>query len=248
MTIAFDQLCVRVDAPGESSGQAQLLTDITAELDAPRIAIIGENGSGKSTLARVLAGLLGYTSGAATVNGHLVSQGPGKAKMAPGLRGRIGMIFPQAAAQVVMPTVEEDIALSLRGSGLSKDEMTVRVQAAMEAHHLTELADRPCLSLSSGQLQRLALCSVLITEPQLVIADEPTSMLDTRHALLVRRRLLHLPRETQLVLVTHDLDFATACDDCLWIHQGRLREHGHPRTVVENYLDFIHSEIDQERI
>lgn len=228
--ISYSQVSVDVES---GTGTHRLLDDVSVELTAPTIAVIGENGSGKSTFAKVLAGLLKYQSGSVQVNGFEVS------KSSKELRKRVGMIIPNAAAQVIMPTVEEDVALTLRGSGLSKEEQRARVAAALETHELTELADRPALSLSSGQLQRLALCSVLIGEPEILIADEPTSMLDARHQHIVASRLFSLPESTQLVLVTHDMDLAARCDEAIWIDNGRLRAHGQPRDLIDQYLRFL---------
>ena len=135
---------------------AVLLDNVSATLDAPTTAIIGENGSGKSTLAKVLTGLLDYT-GSAKI--HDIEVATGRKQ----LSRRVGMIIANAAAQVIMPSVAEDIELSLRH--LPKDQRQATLDAVLAEHDLTEFADRPALSLSSGQLQRLALASVLATRP-----------------------------------------------------------------------------------
>lgn len=230
MTITADQLTVTASGP---DGDATLLRAITAEMSARTTAIIGENGSGKSTLAKVIGGLLVPKSGSVTVNGLEVVRDSKR------LRRETGFIIANAAAQIIMPTVRQDVALTLRGRGLSRSEIADQVEAALAEHELTELADRPCLSLSSGQLQRLALCSVLIARPRVVIADEPTSMLDARHHRLVSRRLFAQPESTQLVLVTHDLDLARRCDEAIWIHQGRSVQQGAPRDVISSYLHML---------
>src|SRR5690625_3954334 len=148
-----------------------LLHDVSLTMDTPTTAIIGENGSGKSTLAKVLAGLLDYT-GSAKIQDIEVATGRKQ------LARRVGMIIANAAAQVIMPSVAEDIALSLRH--LPTDQRQTTLDAVLAEHDLTGLADRPALSLSSGQLQRLALASVLATRPDVLIADEPTTMLDAQ--------------------------------------------------------------------
>src|SRR5690625_4394784 len=164
--------------------EAVLLDDVSARLEAPTTAIIGENGSGKSTLAKVLAGLIDYT-GSAKIQDIEVSTGRKH------LAGRVGMIIANAAAQVIMPSVAEDIELSLRH--LPKDQRKATLDAVLAEHDLVEFADRPALSLSSGQLQRLALASVLATRPDVLIADEPTTMLDARYAKLVADQLFATP-------------------------------------------------------
>ena len=207
--------------------EAVLLEGVSATLEAPTTAIIGENGSGKSTLAKVLAGLMEYT-GSAKINDVEVATGRKK------LSGRVGMIIANAAAQVIMPTVAEDVGLSLRH--LPKHQRQMALESVLEEHDLTDLADRPALSLSSGQLQRLALASVLATNPDVLIADEPTTMLDARYAKLVSNQLF-ASADRQLVLITHDLELAARCDDIIWVHDAKIAHRG--PTAIQHYLEHI---------
>ncbi|MCH8559247.1 MULTISPECIES: energy-coupling factor ABC transporter ATP-binding protein [unclassified Nesterenkonia] len=230
MTIEIDQLTVTATGP---EGVTPLLRGVSACLEARTTAIIGENGSGKSTLAKVIGGLLSPASGTVTVNGLDV------VRDAKRLRRDTGFIIANAAAQIIMPTVREDVALTLRSRSLNRRELEDQVDAALAEHGLTELADRSCLSLSSGQLQRLALCSVLVGKPDVVIADEPSSMLDARHQRLVSRRLFSQPADAQLVLVSHDLDLVRRCEETVWIHQGQVAGHGSSSAVVESYLNML---------
>ena len=204
-----------------------LLDDISLRIDASTTAIIGENGSGKSTMAKVLAGLIDYT-GSAKI--HDIEVATGRKRLA----GRVGMIIANAAAQVIMPSVAEDIELSLRH--LPKDQRKATLDAVLAEHDLVEFADRPALSLSSGQLQRLALASVLATRPDVLIADEPTTMLDARYAKLVADQLFD-NAQRQLVLITHDLDLAARCQDIVWIHDARVAHRG-PDSITQ-YLEHI---------
>lgn len=204
-----------------------LLDNVSATLDAPTTAIIGENGSGKSTLAKVLSGLLDYT-GSAKI--HDVEVATGRKQ----LTRRVGMIIANAAAQVIMPSVAEDIELSLRH--LPKDQRQATLETVLAEHDLTDFADRPALSLSSGQLQRLALASVLATNPDVLIADEPTTMLDARYAKLVAEQLF-ASTDRQLVLVTHDLALAARCDDIIWIHDAKIAHRG--PDAIDHYLEHI---------
>lgn len=206
---------------------AVLLDNVSATLDAPTTAIIGENGSGKSTLAKVLAGLLDYT-GSAKIQDIEVATGRKQ------LARRVGMIIANAAAQVIMPSVAEDIELSLRH--LPKDQRQATLEAVLAEHDLTEFADRPALSLSSGQLQRLALASVLATRPDVLIADEPTTMLDARYAKLVAEQLF-ASTDRQLILITHDLQLAAKCEDIIWIHDAKIAHRG-PDAICA-YLEHI---------
>lgn len=235
---------VRVEAEGPD-GVVTLLQDMHLRLTARRVAVVGENGSGKSTLARAVAGLADVVDGTVTVHG-VDAVGDVKA-----LRRTVGFVFANPAAQSIMPTVREDVELTVKslrdeaGQRMPKEQIAARVEAALAEHRLTELADRPCLALSSGQAQRLAMCAVMSAEPSLVIADEPTSLLDGRHRRIVADRLLAADG-FQLLLVTHDLDLARACDEAVWIHDGRLRAHGPAADVVAEYEAFLDEAVAEE--
>jgi biotin transport system ATP-binding protein len=214
---------VAVDLDGH-----RVLSDVSVELDARRIAVIGANGSGKSTFARLLNGLVAPTTGTVEVHGLDV------ARETRAVRRTVGFVFTNPDAQILMPTVEEDVRFSLRGSGLTRADIDTRVAAALAEYGLTDLAGSPAYSLSGGQKQLLALASVLVREPSLVVADEPTTLLDLGNARLVGDILIdRLP--TQVVVVTHDLDLAARCDVALRFRDGRLAEVGDPAEVITRY-------------
>lgn len=233
---------VEADGP---EGVVALLQDVDLDLTAPRVAVVGENGSGKSTLARAVAGLVDVVAGEVTVHGV------DAVRDVKALRRVVGMVFANPAAQAIMPTVREDVELTVKslrdddGRRLSKDDVAAGVAAALAEHRLTELAERPCLALSSGQAQRLAMCSVMAGRPRLVIADEPTSLLDGRHRRIIADRLLAADG-FQLLLVTHDLELARACDDAVWVHEGRVRAVGPAGEVVDAYAAFLDEAVAAE--
>jgi biotin transport system ATP-binding protein len=205
-----------------------VLDEVTVQLDQHRIAVIGANGSGKSTFARLLDGLVAPTRGTARVLGFDV------AREAKRMRAEVGFVFTNPDAQILMPTVAEDVRLSLKGSGLDRSTIDARVASVLAAYGLAAHADAPAYSLSGGQKQLLALASVLVREPRLVIADEPTTLLDLGNARRIGTLLIEeLP--AQLVVVTHDLELAARCDIALRFHEGRLVELGDPAAVVERY-------------
>lgn len=222
---------LRVEAES-ASGRAVLIEDLSCVLEAPRTAVIGENGSGKSTLTKAIAGLI--TPSAGTVAVH----GADTVTDRKALRRRVGFLFANPAAQAIMPTVREDVALSLRGRKLGRERLRQVVEEALAEHHLLELADQPCQTLSSGQLQRLAMCSVMVTEPRLIIADEPTSLLDARHRRIITDRLL-APAAEQVLLVTHDLSLAARCDEAILIADGKLTRQGPPAEVIAAYEESL---------
>ncbi|GGH35000.1 energy-coupling factor ABC transporter ATP-binding protein [Microbacterium album] len=216
-----------------AAGGARILDDVTVRLSQRRIGVIGANGSGKSTFARLLNGLVAPSSGRVTVHGIDVAADP------RATRERVGFVFSDPDAQILMPTVAEDVALSLQRAGLSRAEIAERVRGELERHGLADRADQPAYSLSGGQKQLLALVSVLIRRPALVVADEPTTLLDLGNARRMAQLLLADPGaggiDAQAVIVTHDLDLAARCDIVLRFSDGRLVEAGDPGSVIDAY-------------
>ncbi|GAA1440413.1 energy-coupling factor ABC transporter ATP-binding protein [Leifsonia poae] len=209
-------------------GDRVALDRVSLSLDHRRIAVIGANGSGKSTFARLLGGLVTAESGSASVLGI------DPAHRSTELRRRVGFVFSNPDAQIIMPTVAEDVAFSLRGERLPKAESVARVAAALERFGLGALADQAAHDLSGGQKQLLALCAALIREPSLVIADEPTAYLDARNSRQIADHLLS-DAGHDLVLVTHDLRMAGRCDVAVLFDAGRVVASGQPDAVIERY-------------
>jgi len=220
--ILLDDVSVRL-------GERLALEGVSLRLDQQRIAVIGANGSGKSTFARLLGGLVAAESGTVSVLGL------NPARQARELRRRVGFIFSNPDAQIIMPTVAEDVAFSLRGDRLPKAHAAERVSAALEEFGLVELADRAAHDLSGGQKQLLALCGAMIRRPELVIADEPTAYLDARNSRLIAEHLLGEANPHRLVLVTHDLALAARCDVAVLFDDGRLTAAGAPHDVIDRY-------------
>lgn len=192
-----------------------------------RIALIGSNGSGKSTFARLLNGLVEPTRGTVTVDGlDTVDDGPA-------VRRKVGFVFTNPDAQLVMPTCLEDVALSLRRTVKDKQTRQARARAILEEIGLGDKADTTVHALSGGQKQMLALAGVLATDPAVLVADEPTTLLDLRNTRAVADRLFALTQ--QLVLVTHDLDLAVRCDRALVIDDAQVVFDGDPTAAVSMY-------------
>ncbi|MFL4478615.1 energy-coupling factor ABC transporter ATP-binding protein [Paeniglutamicibacter sp. ORCA_105] len=213
---------------GMRLGDVDVLQDVSLDLNARTVAVIGENGSGKSSFARLIGGLATRTSGELSILGIDPS------RRAAELRRRIAVVFSNPDAQIIMPTVGEDVAFSLRADKLRPAELGQRVATAMERFGLTHLAERPSHDLSGGQKQLLALCGAFVRNPELVIADEPTAYLDARNA---RRVADHLFEDVghRLVLVTHDLALAARCDQAVMFAGGRMVGVGEPDAIIARY-------------
>lgn len=225
MTLRCSNLTVSLD------GRA-VLNDVTLDLDARTIAVVGDNGSGKSTFARVVAGLVPRARGSLEVLGQDPTQD------AAAHRLRVALVLSNPDAQIVMPVVADDVAFSLRPERLARGERAARVSAALERFGLAELADRPAFDLSGGQKQLLALCGAFVRNPALVVADEPTAFLDDRNARRIADHLLGDGSHRALV-VTHDLVLARRCDAAVLFADGRVIAAGAASGVVDRYEESL---------
>ena len=136
-----------------------------------------------------------------------------------------------------MPTVAEDVAFSLRRLRLARDESAARVHQVLDRFGLAGHADHPAHLLSGGQKQLLALASVLVTEPQVLVCDEPTTLLDLRNTRMVGDLLLGL--DQQVVLVTHDLDLVDGWDRVVVVDDGRVVADGAPGPTAARYREVV---------
>jgi biotin transport system ATP-binding protein len=224
VSIALEEVTVRVPV---ADGDLLILESTSLELSEQRVALVGPNGAGKSTLARLLNGL------ALASSGRVLVDGLDPARDGKEVRRRVGFTFTDPAAQLVMPTVAEDVALSLRRTHRHRAEREAAALAVLARYGLSHLAERSVHGLSGGQRQLLALAGVLATEPDILVTDEPTTLLDLRNARMIGDLLLGLPQ--RLVLVTHDLELAARCDRALLVDGGRVVADGPAADVVDHY-------------
>jgi biotin transport system ATP-binding protein len=224
---------LRLEGVSHSYESRAVLRDISLDLAEHRIGVIGANGSGKSTLARTLNGLVLPDRGR-------VSLGEWDTRRhAKHIRRRVGFVFSDAANQIIMPTVVEDVEIGLRSLRLGRAETARRVDAVLERYGLADHRDHPGHLLSGGQKQLLALASVLVTEPEVLVCDEPTTLLDLRNTRMVHRTLDGL--DQQVLLFTHDLDLLTGFDRVLVMDDGRVAFDGDPADAVSFYTELMDS-------
>jgi biotin transport system ATP-binding protein len=222
---------IRVRQVSHRLGGRLVLDGVDVDLAEQRIGVVGANGSGKSTFARLLNGLVVPDRGSVTLD-DLDTRRDGAA-----VRRRVGFVFTDPDAQIVMPTAAEDVALSLRRRPLSADERAARVADALHRVGLDGFDDRPSHLLSGGEKQLLALASVLVAEPEVLVCDEPTTLLDLRNTRRVLQILLGLPQ--RLVMVTHDLGTLDDFDRVLVFESGRVVVDAPPREALAAYRALV---------
>ncbi len=212
---------------GEGGRRREVLRDVSVRLAERRVGIIGANGSGKSTFVRLLNGLVLPEQGRVRVDG-LDTRSDGR-----GVRRRVGFCFTNPDAQIVMPTVGEDVAFGLRRRRIPRTERDALVRDVLDRFDLADHADHPAHLLSGGQKQLLALAAVLVTEPSVLVLDEPTTLLDLRNARRVAGYLQGL--DQQVLLVTHHLELLDRFDRVLVFDEARLVHDSDPADAVAFY-------------
>jgi biotin transport system ATP-binding protein len=165
--------------------------------------------------------------------GRVVVDGFDVARQGAKVRRLVAFAFTDPAAQLVMPTCVEDVELSLRSLERHAGARRARAMDVLERFGLADHAHDSVHSLSGGQRQLLALAGVLATDPAVLVADEPTTLLDLANSRLVGDLLFSLPQ--QLLLVTHDLDLAGRCDRALLVEGGRVVFDGPAGAGVDRY-------------
>lgn len=225
---------ISFDYISEQGTFRRVLEDVSLEInDGDFLAIMGANGSGKSTLARCLNGLLLPSTGDVLVNGLNTRDGDQLRQ----IRRRVAMLFQNPDNQIVSATVEREIAFGLENLGVEYDEMHRRVEQMLLRFQLEPYRKKSPHYLSGGEKQRLALASVLAMEPDYLVLDEPTSLLDPAG----RREMVRLfrewhdhpatPRRTT-VLITQFPEEALLANRLLILQRGRTVMEGPPETLL----------------
>src|SRR4249920_553509 len=187
------------------------------------VVLLGPSGCGKTTTLRCVAGLEYSTSGRISIGGRLVSSPADGVQVPPRLRN-IGMVFQSYAVWPHM-TVRQNVAYPLRHRRVPRAEIERKTGDVLALVGLTEFAERPVVSLSGGQMQRVALARSLVYEPQLLLLDEPLSNLDAKLRLRLRDDLRHIIKRTGVtaLYVTHDQTEAVVLGDRIGVmREGRL--------------------------
>jgi cobalt/nickel transport system ATP-binding protein len=196
--------------------------------EGKRFAFIGRNGCGKTTLFRLANGLYRPQQGTINWQGE-----PLTASRQRALRQQVGLVFQDPDQQLVATTVEEDISYGLFNLGLPEAEVARRVEQALVAFDLTDLADAPINYLSLGQKKRVSIVDVMVLQPKLLLLDEPTAYLDPAQVRNLWQMLHRIHQAgTTVAIATHDLDFAYAWADWIFVMEaGRLVLEGSPNEV-----------------
>jgi energy-coupling factor transport system ATP-binding protein len=196
------------------------------------VAVLGHNGSGKSTMAKHLNAILLPTGGAVYVRGldtvqeeHLLD-----------IRRTVGMVFQNPDNQIVANVVEEDVAFAPENLGVPSEEIRQRVDDALKAVGMYEFREHAPHLLSGGQKQRIAIAGVIAMQPECIVLDEPTAMLDPIGRADVMRTIKELNRTkgVTVVIITHHMDEAAQADRLVVMARGKVVADGTPKEVFKD--------------
>ena len=195
-------------------------------------AILGHNGSGKSTLAKLVNSLNKATSGEVLVNGLSASDEKNEIQ----IRRTVGLVFQNPDNQLVSTIVEEDVAFGPENLGVPSKEIRTRVDNALKAVGMYDYRRHDAHRLSGGQKQRVAIAGMLALEPECLVLDEPTAMLDPHGREEVISTILRLNKEQgmTILLITHHMNEAALADRVVVIDEGKLLLDGTPREVFSH--------------
>lgn len=192
------------------------------------LSIVGHNGSGKSTTVRLIDGLLETESGDIIISGDKLTADNVWEK-----RRQIGMVFQNPDNQFVGATVEDDVAFGLENQGMDYPMMVKRVHEALELVGMQDFKEREPARLSGGQKQRVAIAGVVALQPDIIILDEATSMLDPEGRLELIRTVKEIKDKNHLTVIsiTHDLDEISLSDRVLVMKNGQVESTATPREL-----------------
>ncbi len=194
-------------------------------------AIIGHNGSGKSTFAKHINAILLPSGGKVYVCGIDTADEKRLSK----LRQSAGMVFQNPDNQIVATIVEEDVAFGLENLGVEWEDMHKKVEQALKIVNMYDYRKRPPHMLSGGQKQRVAIAGILAMEPECIVLDEPTAMLDPIGRSEVLETILKLNREKgiTIILITHYMEEAAKADRVVVFDRGQVVMDAAPREIFE---------------
>ena len=213
--------------------EEKVLKDINIEIKKGSFtAVLGHNGSGKSTLAKHFNAILLPSGGKVYVKGMDTAD----ENNIFNIRQSAGMVFQNPDNQMVAALVEDEVAFAPENLGVEPKEIRRRVDECLEIVNMTKYAQSSPSKLSGGQKQRVAIASVLAMNPEILILDEPTSMLDPkgRSEVIKTIKMLNEEKDITVVLITHYMDEAAQADRTVVIDDGEIMLDGTPKEVFKN--------------
>ena len=227
--ISVQNVTFRYDSQDETQGKL-VLNDISFEVEKGAfVALLGHNGSGKSTVAKHLNAMLAPSSGKVYIDGMDTSD----EKLTYDIRRKVGLVLQNPDNQIVASIVEEDVAFGPENLGIPSEEIRRRVDEALKAVDMYDHRLKAPYKLSGGQKQRVAIAGIIAMQPDCIVLDEPTAMLDPkgREEVLYTIHKLNKEHGITVVMITHYMEEAVTADRVYVMDNGRMLTSGTPREV-----------------
>ena len=208
------------------------IQNVSFEIDAGEyVAILGHNGSGKSTIAKLLIGLLEKKSGDIMVEGILLNE-----ENLYAVRSHIGIVFQNPDNQFIGATVRDDIAFGLENKCVPQKDMEDIINYYAKEVNMYAFLDHEPSKLSGGQKQRVAIAGILAMQPDILILDESTSMLDPKGKTEVNALVKKIRQEKKMTVlsITHDIEEASKADRIILLNKGRIEAIGSPKEILSD--------------
>ena len=221
----------------DSIDKHYVLKNLSLEIEKGSfVAVLGHNGSGKSTFAKLLNMILTPDSGKVYIDGFDITDPDMTENELFEIRRKIGMVFQNPDNQLVATIVEEDVAFGPENLGVEPSEIRRRVDSALETVGMSEYASHAPHRLSGGQKQRVAIAGIIAMEPECIIFDESTAMLDPQGRKEVMNTIAKLNSEQGITVIhiTHNMDEAIKADRVIVINEGEVFLDGTPKEVFSN--------------
>ena len=206
------------------------------------VTIIGHNGSGKSTLAKLIVGLLEANEGEIFVFKHKLDE-----KNAADIRNRVGIVFQNPDNQFIGATVRDDIAFGLENNCVEQNKMDEIIEHFAQKVNMLDFLDKEPSALSGGQKQRVAIAGILAMNPDILIMDESTAMLDPRGKKEIIEFTNNLKKENPnltIISITHDIEEAYLSDRCIVLDHGKIIYNDKPYKVFEKIDELEKIDLD----
>jgi energy-coupling factor transport system ATP-binding protein len=215
-------------------GQKTILKDISFSIDEGEyVCIVGHNGSGKSTFSKLLMALYYPNEGSISVFGTILDF-----KSEKQLRNKIGIIFQNPDNQFIGMTAADDIAFGLETRKYSRKKMDAIIRNISKKMKIESLLEKDPVNLSGGQKQKVAIAGVLAINPEIIIFDESTSMLDPKGKQEIKQTILNLKKENPkktIISITHDMEEVIKADKVIVFYEGKIAKIAKPQEIFNDY-------------
>lgn len=203
--------------------------------------IIGHNGSGKSTIAKLLIGLLAAKSGEIRILGKTLDE-----DSVYELRNHVGIVFQNPDNQFIGSTVADDIAFGLENHCVPQEDMQAIIESSAQKVGMMDYLDSEPTKLSGGQKQRVAIAGILAIEPEIIVFDESTSMLDPQGKASINEQIkqLHTQKDRTILSITHDMEEVAQSDFVIVLKDGKVAMSGSPMEVFSHAKEMEEMKLD----